>query len=137
VVAGTVIEPAPRTDPPTADTHPGLSDTLRRHPSNRLVRQLARCAKEYRCRAAANAFIHAQECALPIAAPANEHPPEAIDLGDEAEARPAEPAAFHPSAAEVVEIAVAHLEGGGSVVAFDRVCEGEPLREPRLVDEAL
>src|SRR5439155_1424173 len=29
----------------------------REHPSNRLLRQLARCAKDYRCRAAANAFL--------------------------------------------------------------------------------
>src|SRR5438874_2465222 len=37
----------------------------REHPSNRLLRQLARCAKDYRCRAAANAFLGRHDCALP------------------------------------------------------------------------
>ena len=34
-----------------------IADGLRERPSSRLVRQLARCAKDYRCRAAANTLL--------------------------------------------------------------------------------
>jgi len=137
VVAGAIVEPAARANAAAPDLQTELSAALREHPSNRLVKQLARCAKEYRCRAAANAFFHAQDCALPVAAPANEHPPEVIVLRDGADASPTEPAAFHPTAAEIADVAVAHLEGGGRLVAFGRACEGEPLLDARLVETAI
>jgi len=135
VVSGVVVEPAGRVD--AADLQTRLNAALRQHPSNRLVKQLARCTKEYRCRAAANAFFHLQDCALPVAAPANERPPEVIALRDEGDASPTEPAAFHPTAAEIADVAVAHLDGGGRLVAFGRACEGEPLLDTRLVEAAI
>lgn len=135
VVSGAVVEPAARAD--AADLQTRLTAALRQHPSNRLVKQLARCAKEYRCRAAANTFFHAQDCALPVAAPANERPSEVVALHDGGDASPTEPAAFHPSAAEIADVAVAHLDGGGRLVAFGRACEGEPLLDARLVDTAI
>ena len=52
-----------------------ISVVLGELPGNRLARQLARCARDYRCRAAANAFAGVADCALPVAAPANERPP--------------------------------------------------------------
>ena len=55
-----------------------IADGLRERPSSRLVRQLARCAKDYRCRAAANAFLQRADIAVPVAAPVNEHPPDGI-----------------------------------------------------------
>src|SRR6266566_194778 len=67
-----------------------ITATQRDHPSNRLLRQLARCAKDYRCRAAANAFVGRHDCALPIAAPRNERPPEVLVLHDDADASPTE-----------------------------------------------
>src|SRR5262249_22527991 len=51
-----------------------VAEGLRVHPGDRLVRQLARCAKEYGCHGAANAFYGRWECALPVAAPGNERP---------------------------------------------------------------
>ena len=62
-----------RSDPDLASR---ITATQRAEPSSRALRQLARCAKEYRCRAAANAFLGRHDCALPVAAPANEKPPE-------------------------------------------------------------
>jgi len=135
VVSGAVIEPAARAD--AADLQTKLNAALREHPSNRLVKQLARCAKEYRCRAAANAFFRAQDCALPVAAASNERPPGFVALRDEGDASPTEPAAFHPTAAEIADVAVAHLDGGGRLVAFGRACEGEPLLDTRLVEAAI
>ena len=114
-----------------------ITATQRDHPSNRVLRQLARCAKDYRCRAAANAFLGRQDCALPIAAPTNERPPELLVLHDDGDASPTEPAAFRPTPEELAEVGSRHLEGGGTVVAFGRACEGEPLLAVRLVEAAI
>ena len=114
-----------------------ITATQRAHPSSRVLRQLARCAKEYRCRAAANAFIGRHDCALPIAAPRNERPLEVLVLHDDADASPSEPAAFRPSPEELADLASRHLEGGGTVVAFGRACEGEPLLAVRVVEQAI
>ena len=114
-----------------------ITATQREQPSSRVLRQLARCAKDYRCRAAANAFLGRHDCALPVAAPRNERPPDVLVLHDDADASPAEPAAFRPTAPELADAATRHLEGGGTVVAFGRACEGEPLLAIRLVEDAI
>jgi pyruvate-formate lyase-activating enzyme len=114
-----------------------ITATQREQPSSRVLRQLARCAKDYRCRAAANAFLGRHDCALPVAAPRNERPPEVLVLHDDADASPTEPAAFRPSPAELADAASRHLEGGGTVVAFGRACEGEPLLVVRVVEDAI
>jgi pyruvate-formate lyase-activating enzyme len=114
-----------------------ITATQRDQPSSRVLRQLARCAKDYRCRAAANTFLGRHDCALPIAAPQNERPLEVLVLHDDADASPTEPAAFHPSPDEVADAASRHLEGGGTVVAFGRACEGEPLLAVRVVEQAI
>ncbi len=129
--AGTVDE---RSAP---DLAAHITATQREQPSSRVLRQLARCAKDYRCRAAANAFLGRHDCALPVAAPRNERPPDVLVLHDDADASPAEPAAFRPTARELADAASRHLEGGGTVVAFGRACEGEPLLAIRLVEDAI
>jgi pyruvate-formate lyase-activating enzyme len=114
-----------------------ITATQRDQPSSRVLRQLARCAKDYRCRAAANAFLGRHDCALPVAAPTNERPPEVLVLRDDADASPTEPAAFKPTPEELADAASRHLEGGGAVVAFGRACEGEPLLAVRVVAAAI
>jgi pyruvate-formate lyase-activating enzyme len=114
-----------------------ITATQRDHPSSRVLRQLARCAKDYRCRAAANAFIGRHDCALPVAAPRNERPPEVLVLHDAADASPTEPAAFRPTPEEIADAASRHLENGGTVVAFGRACEGEPLLVVRVIEAAI
>src|SRR2546427_5928139 len=114
-----------------------ITATQRDPPSSRVLRQLARCAKDYRCRAAANAFLGRHDCALPVAAPRNERPPEVLVLHDDADASPTEPAAFRPTPEELADAASRHLEGGGTIVAFGRACEGEPLLAVRVVEEAI
>ena len=114
-----------------------ITATQRDHPSSRVLRQLARCAKDYRCRAAANAFLGRHDCALPVAAPRNERPPDVLVLHDDYDASPTEPAAFRPTPEEVADAASRHLDGGGTVVAFGRACEGEPLLDVRLIEAAV
>ncbi|HEU5288517.1 MAG TPA: hypothetical protein VFV20_08950, partial [Candidatus Limnocylindria bacterium] len=120
-----------------ADVARHVDAGLRTHPGDRLVRQLARCAREYGCRAAANAFFGRWECALPIAAPANERPPAATLPRRDGEAEPTEPAAFHPSTDEVAGLATEHLKAGGTLLSFGRACEGEPLLAVREVEDAI
>jgi pyruvate-formate lyase-activating enzyme len=114
-----------------------ITTSQREHPSSRVLRQLARCAKDYRCRAAANAFLRRHDCALPVAAPGNERPLDVLILHDEADASPTEPAAFRPTPEEIADAASRHLAGGGTVVAFGRACEGEPLLSVRVVESAI
>ena len=139
VVCGTAFDPQARASDGrgSADLAARLSAGLRERPSNRLVRQLVRCARDYRCRAAANAFLGHHDAALPVAAPANEQPPAVLALRDDADASPTEPAAFHPTAEEIADLAAAHLDGGGTLVAFGRACEGEPLLVARVVESAI
>jgi len=140
VVAGLLLDRDPTRDASSfakADVAARVNEALRSRPADRLVRQLARCAREYGCRAAANAFYGRWECALPIAAPANEHPPTAVAPRFDGEAEPREPAAFHATADEVARLAIQHIASGGTLVSFGRACEGEPLLAARLVEEAI
>ena len=140
VVAAVLIDRDPTRDVdayPKAEIAAKVNDALRSRPADRLVRQLARCAREYGCRAAANAFYGRWECALPIAAPANEHPPAVIAPRLDGEAEPREPAAFHATAEEVAALATQHIAAGGTLVSFGRACEGEPLLAARLVEDSI
>jgi len=140
VVAALLIDRDPTHDVdayPKAETLAKVNDALRSRPADRLVRQLARCAREYTCRAAANAFYRRWECALPVAAPANEHPPAAIAPRFDGEAEPREPAAFHATVEEVATLATEHIAAGGTLLSFGRACEGEPLLAARLLEDAI
>ncbi len=122
---------------PRSDVGAKVAEGLRTHPGDRLVRQLARCAKEYGCHTAANAFCGRWECALPIAAPSNEKPPAAVTPKRDGEAEPTEVAAFHPSTDEIARLAVAHIAAGGTIASFGQACEGEPLLAAREVEDAI
>jgi pyruvate-formate lyase-activating enzyme len=140
VVAALLIDRDPTHDMdayPRAEIAAKVNDALRSRPADRLVRQLARCAREYSCRAAANAFYRRWECALPIAAPANEHPPAAVAPRLDGEAEPREPAAFHATAEEIATLAIEHIAAGGTLLSFGQACEGEPLLVARLIEDAI
>jgi pyruvate-formate lyase-activating enzyme len=113
-----------------------VADGLRAHPGDRLWRQLARCAKEYGCHGAANAFCGRWEGAIPLAAPANERVPAAVAPKRDGEAAPTEAAVFHPTTDEVAGAALAHFASGGTMVAFGRACEGEALLAAREIEDA-
>jgi pyruvate-formate lyase-activating enzyme len=140
MVAAVLIDRDPTHDVdvyPKAEIAAKVNEALRSRPADRLVRQLARCAREYGCRAAANAFYGRWECALPIGAPTNEHPPASIAPRLDGEAEPREPAAFHATAEEVASLATQHISAGGTLVSFGRACEGEPLLASRLVEDGI
>ncbi len=117
---------------------PALEGTIvQPRPGNRLARQLARCAREHAC-AGAHAALHASGvAALPVSARSNESPPPVVAPRTRPDAAPRETAAFRPSAAEIAEVALAHLAAGGEAVSFGRACEGEPLTAVRLLEDAI
>lgn len=112
---------------PTDDVGAAITRRLRAEPSNKLLRQLARCAREYHCAAARNAFLGRGECALPLGAPANDGAAPLVALRRREERAPLEPVAFKVSAADAAAVAIAHLSAGGASVSFGHACEGEPL----------
>ena len=108
---------------------------IRALPSNALARQLARCARDNACVAAASPLGRG-ELAVPIGAPPAERPRLPIALRSGYRGTPVEPPAFRPSAREISEIALAHLEAGGGPIAFGRACDGEPLSRVRVIQDA-
>ena len=113
-----------------------ITERLRAEPSNRLLRQLARCAREYECPTARNAFLGRDECALPVGAPLNDQAGPTVALRRREERASLEPTALRASATDVAAVANAHFRSGGTSVSFGQACEGDPLGLVRTVAEA-
>lgn len=118
---------------PKDDMTAAITRRLAADPSNKLVRQLARCARDYHCAAARNAFLGTGECALPLGAPANDEAAPVVALRRREERAPLEPVAFKVSATDAAAVAIAHFAAGGTSVSFGHACEGEPLEIVREV----
>ena len=113
-----------------------ITDRLRSEPSNRLLRQLVRCAREYECQAARNAFLGRGECALPLGAPSNDDARSSVALRRRDDRAPTEPTAMLATAADAAAVANAHFRAGGTSVSFGQACEGDPLLLVRTVAAA-
>ncbi|HEV2249914.1 MAG TPA: hypothetical protein VGT60_05365 [Candidatus Limnocylindria bacterium] len=118
---------------PADDVGAAITRRLRAEPSNTLLRQLARCAREYGCAAARNAFLGQGECALPLGAPANDAAAPLVALRRRYERAPLEPVALKVPVADAAAVAIAHFAAGGTGVSFGHACEGEPLELVREV----
>jgi wyosine [tRNA(Phe)-imidazoG37] synthetase (radical SAM superfamily) len=99
-------------------------------PDGPLLRQLERCALEYGCYTAQNAFLRQGEAAIPVSPACNarcigcisEQEPDAGVASAQARIRSL------ASVAEMTELAVAHLESArNAMISFGQGCEGEPL----------
>ena len=111
----------------------------KRQPENRLLRQLTRCATEYRCFAAKNVFFRRWECPLPTSPTCNANCIGCISL-QPSECCPAsqERISFVPTVDEVVGVALPHLEKAEeAIVSFGQGCEGEPLMQWRLLKKSI
>jgi pyruvate-formate lyase-activating enzyme len=140
--AAVLVEDNPRWNPANYDDK-GLQDRVREvlhaHPENRLFRHLARCATQYHCFAAKNLFWSRWEAGLPVSQNCNAHclgclSHQPIDSCQSSHER----IEFQPSVQEIVEVAVPHLETAEApMVSFGQGCEGEPLTETPLVEQAI
>lgn len=103
---------------------------------NRLIAHLTRCALEYHCRAAQNFFLDRFEAPMPAAPTCNALCVGCISLqpkgGDDQTVAAHTRIPFAPSADELADVALGHLErvGEDAVVSFGQGCEGEPLNQP-------
>ena len=140
-VAAIATDPAPEWDPAafnTSDLRRRVGDALARHPSNKLLRQLARCAREYGCFTAQNVFYGRWEAALPVSPACNARCVGCISLQEGETAAPQERFKMTPTADEIADVAVEHLERPDAyMVSFGQGCEGEPLLAGRTIAEAI
>lgn len=109
----------------------GVSNLLKSYPHNRLVKHLAEnCCNTYHCPAARNYFMGRWECPAPTSPACNANCIGCISFQPEEETIVSnqDRLNFKPSAEEIVEFTVPHLETAPfPIVSFGQGCEGEPL----------
>ena len=119
----------------------GVEHLLKAYPHNRLVRHLAdNCALTYHCPAARNYFIGRWECPIPSSPACNANCVGCISFQpeDETIVSSQDRLSFKPTAAEIVEYTVPHLETAPfPIVSFGQGCEGEPLLMGETIREAI
>jgi MoaA/NifB/PqqE/SkfB family radical SAM enzyme len=109
----------------------GVKQLLDAYPHNRLVKHLAdNCALTYHCPAARNYFMGRWECPIPSSPACNANCIGCISFQPEEESivSTQDRLRFKPTAEEIVEYTVPHLETAPfPIVSFGQGCEGEPL----------
>ncbi|MDF2189209.1 radical SAM protein [Paraflavitalea sp. CAU 1676] len=109
----------------------GVEHFLQAYPHNRLVQHLANnCALTYHCPAARNYFMGRWECPIPSSPACNANCIGCISFqpADEEIVSTQDRLTFKPTAEEIVEFTVPHLESAPfPIVSFGQGCEGEPL----------
>lgn len=109
----------------------GVNDMLAAYPHNRLVKHLAEnCALTYHCPAARNYFMGRWECPIPSSPACNANCIGCISFQpqDETIVSSHDRLMFKPTAAEIVEYTVPHLETAPfPIISWGQGCEGEPL----------
>lgn len=119
----------------------GLEHILKAYPHNRLVKHLAEnCAMTYHCPAARNYFMGRWECPVPTSPACNANCIGCISFQPEDETIVAtqDRLQFKPSAAEIVEFTVPHLQTAPyPIISFGQGCEGEPLLMWETIKEAI
>jgi sulfatase maturation enzyme AslB (radical SAM superfamily) len=119
----------------------GVATILKAYPHNRLVQHLANnCALTYHCPAARNFFIGRWECPVPSSPACNANCIGCISFQPEEESivSTQDRLRFKPTAEEIVEFTVPHLESAPfPIVSFGQGCEGEPLLMWETIREAI
>ena len=112
---------------------------LKQYKHNRLIQHLGKCCLTYGCPAARNYFLGRWEAPLPCSPFCNAACAGCISLQPSG-CCPAtqDRITFVPTAQEITEIAVEHLESAPKpVVSFGQGCEGEPLLQAELIEESI
>lgn len=119
----------------------GVETILKAYPHNRLVQHLAgNCALTYHCPAARNYFMGRWECPIPSSPACNANCIGCISFqpAEESIVSTQDRLTFKPTAAEIVEYTVPHLETAPfPIVSFGQGCEGEPLLMWETIREAI
>ncbi len=124
-----------------AKVEEGVSEILQAYPHNRLVKHIAEnCALTYHCPAARNYFLGRWECPIPTSPACNANCIGCISFQPQEETITStqDRLTFKPTAAEIVEYTVPHLETAPyPIVSFGQGCEGEPLLMWETIREAI
>lgn len=119
----------------------GVSQMLAAFPQNRLVRHLAdNCCNTYHCPAARNYFMGRWECPIPSSPACNANCIGCISFQPQEESivSTQDRLIFKPTAEEIVEYTVPHLESAAyPIISFGQGCEGEPLLMWQTIREAI
>lgn len=121
--------------------HEGVTSMLEAYPQNRLVRHLAeKCCNTYHCPAARNYFMGRWECPIPSSPACNANCLGCISFQPQEESivSTQDRLTFKPTAEEIVEYTVPHLETAEfPIVSFGQGCEGEPLLMWQTIKQAI
>ena len=119
----------------------GVTKLLAAYSHNRLVKHLAEnCCMTYTCPAARNLFMGRWECPVPVSPACNANCIGCISFQpeDETIVSTQDRLTFKPTAAEIVEFTVPHLETAPyPIISFGQGCEGEPLLMWETIREAI
>ncbi|SFO68337.1 Radical SAM superfamily protein [Chitinophaga sp. YR627] len=119
----------------------GVQQLLSAYPHNRLVQHLAdNCALTYHCPAARNYFMGRWECPIPSSPACNANCIGCISFQPEEETivSTQDRLRFKPTAEEIVEYTVPHLETAPfPIVSYGQGCEGEPLLMWETIRESI
>lgn len=119
----------------------GVKTLVEAYPHNRLVQHLAdNCALTYHCPAARNYFMGRWECPIPSSPACNANCIGCISFQPEEETivSTQDRLRFKPTAQEIVEYTVPHLETAPfPIVSFGQGCEGEPLLMWETIRESI
>lgn len=119
----------------------GVKQLTEAYPHNRLVQHLAEnCALTYECPAARNYFMGRWECPIPSSPACNANCVGCISFQPEEESivSTQDRLRFKPTAQEIVEYTVPHLETAPfPIVSFGQGCEGEPLLMWETIRESI
>ena len=119
----------------------GVEHLLKAFPQNRLVAHLANnCALTYHCPAARNYFMGRWECPIPSSPACNANCIGCISFqpAEESIVSTQDRLTFKPTAEEIVEYTVPHLETAPyPIVSFGQGCEGEPLLMWKTIRESI
>lgn len=118
-----------------------VSVWLKKFPDNRLLHHIGgNCALTYHCPAARNFFLNRYEAPIPSSPACNANCIGCISFQPQTEniRSTQDRLTFKPTAKEIVEYAVEHLETAPfPVVSFGQGCEGEPLLMWETIRESI
>ena len=119
----------------------GVSVITNAYPHNRLVKHLAEnCCQTYNCPAARNFFMGRWECPVPTSPACNANCIGCISFQPQEEniVSTQDRLTFKPTAQEIVEFTVPHLETAPyPIISFGQGCEGEPLLMWDVIRESI
>jgi len=119
----------------------GAENLLHAYPNNRLVKHLMEnCCNTYHCPAARNLSLGRWECPVPVSPACNANCIGCISFQPQEETihSTQDRLTFRPSAGEIVEFTVPHLQTAPyPIVSFGQGCEGEPLLMWETIREAI